>query len=201
MSGTELAIDTDIRKELQTGKCLVPSKVRLITDWRDPYRWEYPQELSDLFNKQLSKHSITSLKYLCDYVGRTFQAVPTHSMIDARSVIVEPTSLSQSTRELLLGSAECKSNEPTADNRAAASGCTSGELGDGPGRLSYLRYQLASLKSQCQTLSQHLGATLQITHQQEAHLARCVGLVNQVTPTIVDFQRNIAGSWMYQGST
>lgn len=127
--------------------------------------------------------------------------MPAWTTTNTRPPAVEPSSLLQSAQEIPPGAIESKTNEVTVGHGDADGGCTPREIGEGPGQLSYLRYQLASLKGQCETLSQHLGATLQKTHQQDASLARCIGLVNQLAPTIVDFQRNVSRPWMYQSNT
>jgi hypothetical protein len=52
-----------------------PSQVRLRTTPDDPYIWERLKEKEHLFEKNISDHSIATLKEVCEGVGKSFRAI------------------------------------------------------------------------------------------------------------------------------
>ncbi|KAF1949116.1 hypothetical protein CC80DRAFT_581698 [Byssothecium circinans] len=73
---------TKCRKELSShiqsklGIIVEPAQVRLLPSPDDPYTWRFLPEKKHLFSKNISDHSISAYKDLCNGVGRTFEAIP-----------------------------------------------------------------------------------------------------------------------------
>jgi hypothetical protein len=61
--------------------------VRLITTWKDPYRWATLPEAEHLFTKQLSKHCLGAYYEIFHRVGETFEAVLNDPLSDHKSSI------------------------------------------------------------------------------------------------------------------
>ena len=69
----------DMIQETTLGITVKPSEVRLNPGPNDPYAWNVLPEkrriFSEIFNRNLSQHSINAYKTLCEGVGRSFEAV------------------------------------------------------------------------------------------------------------------------------
>ncbi|KAK5308901.1 hypothetical protein LTR70_010751 [Exophiala xenobiotica] len=61
--------------EQQLGLDVDPAEVRLVPGPADPYAWQYGPEQEHLFRKQLSKHTVSAYRQICQHLGHAIQAV------------------------------------------------------------------------------------------------------------------------------
>ncbi|KAF2257714.1 hypothetical protein CC78DRAFT_527427, partial [Lojkania enalia] len=62
--------------ESRLGIIVEPAQVRLLPSPDNPYTWRFLPKKKHLFSKNISDHSISAYKELCDGVGKTFKAIP-----------------------------------------------------------------------------------------------------------------------------
>lgn len=141
---------------------------------------------------------MSSWKYLCDHVGQTFWALPKPTVDRVLPRMIKPAKGPVAAYVDPPISDDCVVHNETAEHEAAEAVLASERLAEGIAEVSHLRSQLENLNMQCEALSQQLQSTLQRTYQQDADLARCMHLLNQITQPIADFEQSLAGLWVFQ---